>query len=146
MSLANRAVFDEHSRLIRHVEIDEGKRKLDILGDEANRIRWDAHFRQAALDRIGEQCTVDRVSLTDFFRTELIDEGQASAFARAFEHYWAERPDEALLIAMPRIEAVFQKLLEASGGVIYDPTAGRSSWWCEGPRRRASRPSRVRTE
>ena len=124
MNLAIRDVFDEHSRLIRHAETDESKRELNILGDEANRIRWDAQFRQVALDRIAERCAVNRVSLTNFFRTELIDEEQAGAFARAFEHYWAERPDEALLIAMPRIESVFRKSLEASGGVIYDPPRG----------------------
>ena len=124
MNLATRDVFDEHSRLIRHAETDESKRELNILEDEANRIRWDAQFRQVALDRIGERCAVNRVSLTNFFRTELIDEEQAGAFARAFEHYWAERPDEALLIAMPRIESVFRKLLEVSGGVIYDPPRG----------------------
>ena len=124
MNLAIRDVFDEHSRLIRHAETHESKRELNILGDEANRIRWDAHFRQVALDRIGERCAANRVSLTNFFRTELIDEEQAGAFARAFEHYWADRPDEALLIAMPRIESVFRKLLEASGGVIYDPPRG----------------------
>ena len=40
MNLATRDVFDEHSRLIRHAETDESKRELNILGDEANRIRW----------------------------------------------------------------------------------------------------------
>ena len=146
MNLAIRDVFDEHRRPIRHAETDESKRELNILEDEANRIRWDAQFRQVALDRIGERCAVDRVSLTDFFLTELIDEEQAGAFARAFEHYWADRPDEALLIAMPRIESVFRKLLEVRGWCHLRPTAGRSSECCEGPRRRASRPGKVGNE
>ena len=80
INLATRDVFDEHSHLIWHAETDESKRTLNILEDEANRIQSDAQFRQVALDRIGERCAVNRVSLTNFFRTELIDEEQAGSF------------------------------------------------------------------
>ena len=124
LNLTNRSAFDEYGHPIRHAETDESKRELDILAHAARGIQWDALFRGLALNRIGERYAPDRATLTNFFLTELIDREQADAFARAFEHYWAERPDEAILVAIPRIEAVFRKLLEAKGGVIYDPPRG----------------------
>ena len=124
LNLTTRSAFDEYGHPVRHAETAESKRALDILAHEAQSIQWDALFRGLALNRIGERYAPDRAALTNFFLTELIDRGQAGAFARAFEHYWAERPDEAILVAIPRIEAVFRKLLEANGGVIYEPPRG----------------------
>ena len=120
-NLMNRSVFDEDGYPIRHAATDESKREIDILAHEAQGIQWDASFREVALNRIGERYAPDRATIADFFLTEFVDQEQADAFARAFEHYWAERPDEAILVAIPRLEAVFRKLLDASGGVIYDP-------------------------
>ena len=52
---------------------------------------------------------------------------QAEPFARAFVHYWAGHHDEAIHIALPRIEAVLRKMLVASGGIAYvEPSAGRA--------------------
>ena len=123
-NLMNRSVFDKDGYPIRHAETDESEREIDILAHEAQGIQWDASFREVALNRIGERCAPDQATITDFFLTEFIDQEQADAFARAFEHYWADRPDEAILVAIPRIEAVFRKLLDASNGVIYDPPRG----------------------
>ena len=123
-SLVTRVVTDEHGYQIRLAASAEDKRNLDILEHEARYIQFDGLLRQLALDRIGERYSADRASLAELFRTGLIDEPQADAFARAFEHYWADRPDEALLVCLPRIEAVLRARLVAAGGVIYQPPRG----------------------
>ena len=124
MRLFNPSVSGEHGLAIRRPRSPEEQHDIDILGEEADRIRWDAVFRALALDDIGHRHTHDVTVLTDFFKSDFVDHDEADAFARAFEHYWAGRPEEAILVAMPKIEAVFRKLLEATGGVIYDPPQG----------------------
>ncbi len=123
-NLVTRVVTDERGYQIRLAASAEDKRSLDILEHEARSIQIDELLREFALDRIGERYSTDRASLHQLFETELIDEQQAAAFARALEHYWADRPDEALLICLPRIEAVLRRWLDATGGVVYQPPRG----------------------
>ena len=77
-----------------------------------------------ALDKVGERHAHDRDALRDLFESDFVDHDEAQAFKRAFEHYWADRSEEAIMVALPKIEAVLRKVLEASGGVIYDPPQG----------------------
>lgn len=123
-NLFARVVTDEQGYQIRLAESPEDKRSLDILEHEARSIQFDGLLRQLALDRIGERYSTDPETLRQLFRTEIIDEAQADAFARAFEHYWEDRPDEALLVCLPRVEAVLRRWLDAAGGVIYQPPRG----------------------
>ena len=123
-NLVTRVVTDERGYQIRLAESAEDKRSLDILEHEARSIQMDALWRAFALDRIGEQYSTDRESLRSLFETELVDAQQAGAFARAFEHYWVDSADEALLVCLPRIEAVLRRWLDAAGGVIYQPPRG----------------------
>jgi len=119
--LVTRVVADEHGRQIRRAEDPVDKRSLDILEHEAGNVQLDGALRQLALDRMSARYATEPASLRRLFQTELIDAGHADAFARAFEHFWADRPDEALLVALPRIEAVLRKLLDVVGGVTYQP-------------------------
>ena len=123
-NLFTRVVTDEQGYQIRLAESPEDKRSLDILEHEARSIQFDGLVRQLALDRIGERYSTDTETLRQLFRTEMIDDAQADAFARAFEHYWADRPDEALLVCLPRVEAVLRRWLDAAGGVVYQPPRG----------------------
>ena len=123
-NLVTRVITDERGYQIRFAESAEDKRSLDILEHEARSIQLDALLRAFALDQIGEQYSTDRENLRRLFETELVDAQQADAFARAFEHYWADSPDEALLVCLPRIEAVLRRWLDAIGGVIYQPPRG----------------------
>ena len=119
-----RVVLDDNGYPIRHVETDEDKRKIDILDYDMLGITFDAALRQVALDRIGDRYSRDGDSLRAFFETDLIDADEADAFARALESYWADCPDEALHVALPRVEAVFRKWLGAAGGQMYLPPRG----------------------
>ena len=119
-----RTWLDDNGYPIRHPETAEDKRHLQILEHEADRVRWDAALRQAALDRIGKRHRSDRETLSALFQTGLIGEAEAEAFARALEHHWEGRPDEAILVALPRIESVFRKWLDALGGVTHRPPEG----------------------
>ena len=123
-NLVTRVVTDEQGYQIRLAESPEDKRSLDILEHEARSIQLDGLLRELALDRIGERYSTDTETLRQLFRTEMIDEAQADAFARAFEHYWEDRPDEALLVCLPRVEAVLRRWLDAAGGVVYQPPRG----------------------
>lgn len=120
-NLFTRVVADERGYQIRRVDRPEDKRSLDILEHEARNVQIDGSLRQFALDRISERYATEATSLQHFFQTDLIDANQADAFARAFEHFWSDRPDEALLVSLPRIEAVLRTLLDLAGGVIYQP-------------------------
>ena len=53
---------------------------------------------------------------------------QAEVFARALQHYWAGRFDEAIHIALPRIEVVLrQDSLSMAGGVVWNPPQSGTS-------------------
>ena len=123
-SLAGRVVLDDDGYPIRHVETQSDKRQMDILDYDVRGIQLDASLRSVALDRIGARYSRDGDSLRAFFETDLIDADEADAFARALESYWADRPDEALHVALPRVEAVFRKWLGAVGGQMYRPPRG----------------------
>ena len=116
--------LDDNGYPIRHVETDEDKRKIDILDYDMLGITFDASLRQVALDRIGARYSRDGDSLRAFFETDLIDPDEADAFARALESYWADCPDEALHVALPRVEAVFRRWLAMGGGLTYRPPRG----------------------
>jgi len=116
-----RVVADEQGFQIRRVESPEQKRDLDILEHESRSVQIDGWLRQLALDRIPDRYAIESASLRRLFSTSLIEAGQADAFARAFEHFWSDRSDEALLIALPRIEAVLRRLFDLRGGAIYHP-------------------------
>ena len=47
-----------------------------------------------------------------------ISNAYADAFARSFEHYWSRRFDDAVAVALPRIEGVLRTMLSSAGGSI----------------------------
>ena len=61
------------------------------------------------------------------FAGSVFESHQADAFARALAHYWERRFDEAIHVALPRIEAVLRRMLVATGGIAYtEPHGGHS--------------------
>ena len=123
-NLFGRVVLDDHGYPIRHVDTQSDKRQMDILEHDVRGVHFDALLRQIALDRIGETYAHDRDALSALFEADLITPDEADAFARALESYWADCPDEALHVALPRVEAVFRKWLGAVGGQMYRPPRG----------------------
>ena len=112
-------VSDEQGRPIRQ----------DVPGDKLREAREAVlHSANAthALDAIGEQYGPNQDELTELFDVGFCPTPVADAFARAFIHYWAGGIDEAIHVALPRIEGVLRTRLEASGGVVYnEPRSGR---------------------
>ena len=120
-------ILDDDGRLIRHLETHEDKREAKIVREQARRARLHAAIAAEVLHRIGETYRPDQHDLIALFRTELIEQNQAEAFARSLEHYWAGRPDEAIHVALPRIEAVLRGLLLVAGGVVWNPPQSGTS-------------------
>ena len=123
-NLFGRVVLDDDRYPIRHVETQSDKRQMDILDYDVRGIQLDASLRSVALDRIGDRYSRDGDSLRAFFEADLINADEADAFARALESYWADCPDEALHVALPRVEAVFRRWLAMGGGLTYRPPRG----------------------
>ena len=123
-NLFGRVVLDDDGYPIRHVETQSDKRQMDILDYDVRGIQLDASLRSVALDRIGARYGRDGDSLRAFFEADLITPDEADAFARALESYWADCPDEALHVALPRVEAVFRRWLAMGGGLTYRPPSG----------------------
>ncbi|MXZ63333.1 MAG: hypothetical protein F4Y98_07000 [Chloroflexi bacterium] len=123
-NLFGRVIIDDHGYPIRHVETASDRRQMDILDHDVRGIYFDALLRQVALDRIGEKYAHDRDALSALFEADLISADEADAFARALESYWADCPDEALHVALPRVEAVLRRWLAMSGGLTYRPPRG----------------------
>ena len=120
-------ITNDHGRPVRSFVTYDEKRELALLHKET----WTAGFHGSlatlVLDRIGEQYLPTQVDLADLFETGFIGSHQADAFARAFAHYWAGRFDEAIHIALPRIEAVLRQVLVAAGGISYtEPHGGQA--------------------
>ena len=128
LSHVSQVVFDDGGRPLRYVETDNDKRAVAIVRQEVLVARTHAVFAQIVLDRMGQTYTPDQEELTTLFRTELITNQQAEVFARALQHYWACRFDDAIHIALPRLEAVLRERLSAVGGTVYtEPQTGTSA-------------------
>ena len=74
-----------------------------------------------ALQRMGRRYDRSWGELANIFTTELIWPPEAYAFSRAFEHFWAGRYDEAILVAVPRLESISRRIARAMGKVVYRP-------------------------
>ena len=125
--LVSTTLFDHDGRPIRPVVTEDEKRDHAIRQRETLSAIRHGMAAMWVLDRIGERLSPSHAELADLFETAFIRPHQADAFARAFAHYWAGRFDEAIHIALPRIESALRNLLVASGGIAYtEPHAGRS--------------------
>ena len=79
---------------------------------------------QEALGRIGLKYERTWVQLKQLLVSDLIWPPEADAFGRAFEHFWAGRHDEAILVALPRIESVLRRMASSTGQVVFRPPEG----------------------
>jgi uncharacterized protein DUF4209 len=122
--LVSQVVSHDAGYPIRYLETDEDKRAAAVISREVLDVSIHAVFAETALDRIGTKYAAKRDQVEALFQTELITAEQADAFDRAFAHYWEGRPDEAIHVALPRIEAVLRRVLVAMGGVVYKEPRG----------------------
>ena len=123
-SLIPMALVDDQGRTIRQFATGDEKREAALLQRENSFARLHGSLATVVLERIGEQYFPTQADLADLFETGFIGSHQADAFARAFGHYWAGRFDEAIHIALPRIEAVLRQMLVAAGGISYTEPHG----------------------
>jgi hypothetical protein len=109
---------------IKYLETDDDKRLHAQVRQEVLAASMHAVFAMQALDRVGERFKPTRKEVQTLFQTDLINSDQADAFARAVEHYWAGNFDEAVHVALPRLEAVLRRMLARVGGVVYREPRG----------------------
>jgi hypothetical protein len=122
--LVSQVVSHDAGYPIRYLETDEDKRAAAVVRHEVFGTSVHAAFAEEALSRIGAKYDTGRDALRALFQTDLIRADQADAFARALQHYWADRPDEAIHVALPRIEAVLRRMLAEAGGAVYKEPQG----------------------
>ena len=113
------AIHDKRKRPIRYLECDDDKRKWAIAQRTIRAARGHAILAHMTLRGIHEMYNPTQEELAALFQTELINADRADVFARALQHYWADRYDESIHIALPRIEGVLRSILGAIGGVTY---------------------------
>ena len=120
-------IIDQQGRPIRRYETEDEKLALAVRQRETSSAVLHSVLAVCVLDGIGERYAPEQAELGALFETEFIDHGRADAFARAFRHYWAGRIDEAVHVALPRIEETVRRILVAEGGVAYhEPEGGRA--------------------
>ncbi|MCY3919295.1 MAG: hypothetical protein OXG38_05755 [Chloroflexi bacterium] len=119
------AILGKRNRPIRHLECDDDKRKWAIAQRTIMATQSHAILAHMALRGMYEAYNPSQEELAALFQTELIDADRADVFARALHHYWADRYDESIHIALPRIEGVLRSILGAIGGVTYIEPRGR---------------------
>ena len=113
MEIMPQTVTDQQGRAIRQ----------NVTGDRLREAREAAlHSAHAtlALDAIGEHYRPNRNELTKLFGVGIGQPWVADAFAGAFIDFWDGRIEQAIQVALPRIEGVLRNMLEASGGVVYN--------------------------
>ncbi len=98
---------------------EQHERRTKQLQEFHARIHGD--LAAEALTRIGAAYPRRWGELATFFASDLIWPPEADALSRAFEHFWAGRHDEAILVALPRIEAILRRTARAMGGVVFRP-------------------------
>ena len=121
------SVIDDQGRPIRAFVTDDEKRELALLRREVLSASFRGSLYTVILDRIGERYGPTPTELAAVFAEGVFEPHQVDAFARAFAHYWAGRFDEAIHVALPRIEAVLRHILVATGGIAYtEPHGGHA--------------------
>ena len=120
-------ILDGDQHPIRYLETYEAKREANRVQYQARLARLHAVLAAEVLHRIGKTYSPGQQEIIALFRTESIELHQAEAFARSLGHYWAGRFDEAIHIALPRIEAVLRECLAAAGGVTWIPPQSGTS-------------------
>ena len=121
LSHFSEVILDGDQHPIRYLETYENKRTANRVQYQAKLARLHAVLAVEVLHRIGKTYSPGQQELIALFQTESIELHQAEAFARSLGHFWAGRFDEAIHIALPRIEAVLRGCLAAAGGVIWNP-------------------------
>ncbi len=125
--LIPQVITDPTGHPLRVVDTDEAKRALAMVQHGAFAARVHAVITRRALLAIQEAYAPGQRELHEAFQTALINSQQAEVFARTLQHYWAGRFDEAIHIALPRIEAVLRQALLMAGGIARkQPHGGRS--------------------
>lgn len=99
----------------------EEKRERRIKMEQEFHARIHGALAEEALQRLGSAYPRCRGQLANFFVSDLIWPPEAYAFGRAFEHFWAGRYDEAILVALPRIETILRRTARAMGSVVFRP-------------------------
>ena len=115
---------DDQGRPVRDFVTEDEKRGVATIQQEALSAGVHGSLATLVLDRVGAQYAPSREDLVRLFETPLIRPDQADAFARALGHYWANRFDESIHVALPRIEAVLRRVLVVAGGVAYTEPRG----------------------
>ena len=100
------------------------KRQLEIAQGHTWRVLLHSQLAVEVLNRIGRDYERDLGQLSAHFASDLIWPPEAAAFARSFEHFWAGRHDEAILVALPRVEAVVRRMAAITGAIVYTPPQG----------------------
>ena len=101
--------------------IPEEKRERRIKMEQELHARIHGALAEEALKRLGSAYPRRWGQLANFFVSDLIWPPEAYAFGRAFEHFWAGRYDEAILVALPRIETILRRTARAMGSVVFRP-------------------------
>ena len=121
------SVIDDQGRPIRSFSTDDERRELALLRREILSASFHGSLATLILDRIGKRYGPTPTQLARVFARGFVEPHQADALARAFAHYWAGRFDEAVHVALPRIEAILRQMLVAAGGIAYtEPHGGHA--------------------
>lgn len=114
----NRGIIGTHNAQLRHSETEEDRLEFDLIETEVRNITFSAVVFPVALHRIfsGREASLD--DLTAYFTTPVIKADLAERFGKALLLFLRHEYDEALHVAMPRVEATFRELVRQSGGVV----------------------------
>lgn len=125
--LFGRVILGPDNVPIRHANSEAEQREVELSEHEARAIGFWAISAVEVLDRIHEEKTPPtHEELTDFFTTSLITPEVADRFARGFVLFWADQPDEASHIVVPRLEAVIREMCRQAGMAIIREPRGRT--------------------
>lgn len=124
--LFGRVILGPDNVPIRHANSEAEQREVELSEYEARAIGFWAISAAEVLDRIYKEKTPPtHQELADFFTTSLISPEVADRFARGFMLFWADQPDEASHIVVPRLEAVIREMCRQAGMAIIREPRGR---------------------
>ena len=126
-SIVSTVVTHKAGYPVKYLESDDDRRRAAQAEHEVLAASVYAVLGAEVLKRIATQYSPTQEQLRQLLASDFIRGDQADAFARAFDHFWAGRFDEAIHIALPRIEAVLRQILIRAGGVAYREPRGVES-------------------
>ncbi len=123
-AMLNRDILGAHNSQLRKSETEADRIEFELIGVEVMNLTVSAALFPGVLARIFSKGEPSLEELTAYFSSPLIAASVAERLGKAMLLFARKEYDEALHVAVPRVEAVIRELVNQVGGVVIRESSG----------------------